>query len=637
MATMFLAFIAASAVCGEPQIYSCKFNGTNATLTQGFVADADAWASWDNASYTENGWGKIHIWTNASRPSYNQMYCAGYVDTSASFKRVNESYHLFREAQLCEEAKEGHCTQNMRADWPAAWSKWIGDNIRYVRKMANLEDDYWKRTRLILAQVDGMLDGFNAQAGPGNEITEIDWWMLQSGGDLDDLGVIYPVQGLIKDPEFTLKCTGLVKLAPGNEDIWFAQDTWSDVRDLHAYLKEYNLNIPEFKSHRVMISTRTGHLASVDDFWVNDQGLVVMETTMHNFNQTLYDNYVKPQSVMTWMRSYHAMFATDNGKDWADHFIRENSGTYNNEYLILDTKLFKPGEAELDDSLLWMIEQYPGNYHSESVTKSRLAPKTFVQSINTPWFDDMWSISNYSGQQKAEPAKADFWSYDKQLRNLIIERDAGNLSSYEEFQTFMRYNDYEHDPLQIIPDTGEKEPAQGILARYDLRPDNGTAYGAKNHFAGLDSKTVSVNTLKASRTFDAINSPKYDGGIPAFSFRDWPKISHDGLPETFQYPWTNFTAVDHCVVFGGENDKDKCYEIVGCGFCMYNQKCWSGNKEGPDAYFGYECENGWGVKTVSPEWAVPVVASVSSIVFVFLVIVYVLHFVNAKKNQYARI
>ena len=633
MAIMFLSLFAVSCYCAaEAKQYSCKLDGDKVIITEGTIADADAWASWDEteqySSYSETGWGKIHIWSNPASSSYNQMYCAGYVDTYASFTRVQESYRLFREIQLCEEAK-GVCSENMKPDWPKEWQEFINGSIEYTRQQAETDDPYWRRIKLILAQIDGMLAGYNARAKPEDRLREIDFWMLQSGGDLDDIGVKWPAAGLEKDPEFRLHCTGLVKIAPRFSDIWFAQDTWSDCRELHAYLKEYNLNVPEFKANRVMISTRTGHMSSVDDFWVNDQGLVVMETTMHCFNDTLYD-LLKPQTILTWIRAYHAMFSSANGSEWCENFIRENSGTYNNEYLILDTKLFQPNQIP-PANLLWMIEQYPGNYVMADITED-LVRETYFISVNTPRFQYMWDISNYTGAQQIDSRKAPFWSVEGQPRTKIIHREALKLKNYSDFQWLMRYNNYTKDELQIIPATGEQEPAMGVLARYDLRPENGTAWGAKNHFAGLDAKTFSVMQYRNSSSFDAINSPKYDEGIPAFDFKDWPKISHYGLPEVVKFPWTNFSYADYCPLVG-DGDKEKCYE-VGCGFCMYNQKCWSGDKQGPSKLFGYECENGWGVKTVTPSWAIPVIVAVSVTVLVLLVAILAGHLYYRRTHPY---
>ena len=45
-----------------------------------------------------------------------------------------------------------------------------------------------------------------------------------------------------------------------------------------------------------------------------------------------------------------------SGAEWADAVGTCNSGTYNNQYMVLDLKLFQPGQ-ELRDNLLWIVEQ----------------------------------------------------------------------------------------------------------------------------------------------------------------------------------------------------------------------------------------------------------------------------------------
>ncbi len=46
----------------------------------------------------------------------------------------------------------------------------------------------------------------------------------------------------------------------------------------------------------------------------------------------------------------------DTGKEWADIVSENNSGTYNNQYIVVDLKLFRPGQ-ELQPNLLWVVEQ----------------------------------------------------------------------------------------------------------------------------------------------------------------------------------------------------------------------------------------------------------------------------------------
>jgi hypothetical protein len=166
------------------------------------------------------------------------------------------------------------------------------------------------------------------------------------------------------------------------------------------------------------------------------------------------------------------MWVTDNGDNWTSTFIRENSGSYNNEYIVVDTKLMaKP----LPSGFLWMIQQMPGLWNRTDVT-AELNQRGYYQSINTPRENtSIWFWADYPGEQRKEPKRAEFWSFHGQIQEKIIERDAKNITSYWDFRRFMRFNNYTMDPIFIINQTtGERELGQGIMARYDLRPAGGT-------------------------------------------------------------------------------------------------------------------------------------------------------------------
>jgi hypothetical protein len=51
-----------------------------------------------------------------------------------------------------------------------------------------------------------------------------------------------------------------------------------------------------------------------------------------------------------------------------DLFSRHNSGTYNNQWMVLDTALFVPNTALPKSDLLWIAEQIPGLVESADVT-----------------------------------------------------------------------------------------------------------------------------------------------------------------------------------------------------------------------------------------------------------------------------
>merc|ERR1711957_400230 len=103
-----------------------------------------------------------------------------------------------------------------------------------------------------------------------------------------------------------------------------------------------------------------GIVASNDDFYQSDAGLVILETTNNIYNGELYD-FVKPESLLYWQRVMVANYLARNGPDWMDAFGRHNSGTYNNQWMVVDYNKFQPG-LSVEPGTLTVGEQLPGYF-----------------------------------------------------------------------------------------------------------------------------------------------------------------------------------------------------------------------------------------------------------------------------------
>ena len=107
------------------------------------------------------------------------------------------------------------------------------------------------------------------------------------------------------------------------------------------------------------------------------------QTTNGIYNTSLYDA-VRPQSVPAWQRVRTACALARNGEEWSTLIAKHNSGTYNNQYMVLNVGLFRPGEA-LAPGMLWVSEQIPGLVVSEDVTHE--LERGYWPSYNVPYFD----------------------------------------------------------------------------------------------------------------------------------------------------------------------------------------------------------------------------------------------------------
>ena len=602
---------------------SCYYNNDPSQTTVKDVIDtsADAWAYWDD-NLTSNGWGQIHIITNKNSNSDAQSYCAGYVDGYLTAERSR---------QMIVNNKKNTLPAGYD-DWPEKWSEWMSNYSLYIKQQPDT-DPYWRRIHLIYKQIEGMHSGIVFKTGLN--IPWMDFWFVQAAGDLDDLTTVWELKFGIKkpyihrDPELSMHCTGMIKLQKDYSDIFFSYNTWSSYSELNAFLKDYQLNIPEYKAHRVMISTRAAHLSSVDDFWTNDQGLFVLETTMHTPNTDLYKDCNTSQ-VPNFLRVFYAITNSDNGKEFTENFIKENSGTYNNEYIVLDSKVFKKGEKpESGSGLLWIIDQYPGTHYLSKDITEELVDKLYFPSVNVPWFKELFDLAGYPEMQEKEAWRRTFWTYDESPRYKLIERDAPKISDYDEFKDFMRRNNWKEDKIL------QGEPGQGIESRYDLR-EGQTLYGTKSCFGGLDSKVARISETYSGLVMEAINSPQYETN-PPFKFSDWAgqegNPAHEGLPETeWTYPWIHFSSTGFNKCSEGDGNQTKCDDLMWCGFCVYDQKCLPGNdKNGPA--FGFYCEAGWKVKNILPAYALPLIITVSVVSILFTGALVITSFIYMRKEK----
>ena len=56
-------------------------------------------------------------------------------------------------------------------------------------------------------------------------------------------------------------------------------------------------------------------------------------------------------------RTPYVHVACSDGKEWCSTFAQFNSGTYNNEFLVVNMNLFQPGAATLLPGTLFLLDQ----------------------------------------------------------------------------------------------------------------------------------------------------------------------------------------------------------------------------------------------------------------------------------------
>lgn len=332
---------------------TCYYEGENVKILKGIDKTIGyAWASWDD-KINSTGTSSIIIETTANVTSTitsaKKIFCAGYVDGYLMQYRIWNRWMLQKDIL------------NVPRNDPfnKTWTEWMQANIDYTRDQIakNKDDPYWKSIGLVLSEFDGLVKGYNQAVKdndvPNQEMSEMDFWILQSIGDIYDLQAIWEPKKA-RDPFSFMECSGLVTMLPDYSEVFFGHDTWSDYRKMSNTVKEYIFNgINEWDNKRMEVTTKIGAIPSSEDFWITGNGLLILETTINNLNTTLQQEVKNSiNTLMTWIRNYHASWVSDSAEQWANEFLKQNSGTYNNQYVIVDAKKITPKSKPTKD-LIW--------------------------------------------------------------------------------------------------------------------------------------------------------------------------------------------------------------------------------------------------------------------------------------------
>lgn len=102
---------------------------------------------------------------------------------------------------------------------------------------------------------------------------------------------------------------------------------------------------------------------------------------------------------MVFVRAMVANRLASDGLTWTKLFKRHNSGTYNNQWLVINYSLFRPGHIMPKYGLLYVLEQMPGLIETRDVTKDFL-DQTYWASYNVPFSPTIFQTSGQGDMVK---------------------------------------------------------------------------------------------------------------------------------------------------------------------------------------------------------------------------------------------
>lgn len=477
-----------------------------------------------NDSIKTTGWGILEIRAGyGSQVLSNEiiMFLAGYLEGYLTALHMYDHFtnlypQLIKNPSIVKKVQDFMEKQEM----------WTRQNIK-----AQKDDPFWRHTGYVVTQLDGLYLGAQKRASEEKikPMTMFQIQFLNAVGDLLDLiPSLSPTKSssMMKFKIWEMgHCSALIKVLPGFENIYFAHSSWYTYAAMLRIYKHWDFNIKDkyTLSKRLSFSSYPGFLESLDDFYILSSGLILLQTTNSVYNKTLLKQVV-PKTLLAWQRVRVANMMAEGGKEWAQIFSKHNSGTYNNQYMVLDLKKVTINRS-LDKGTLYIVEQIPTYVEYSDQTND--LRKGYWASYNIPFHK---TIYNWSGYPLLVHKLGLDYSYDLAPRAKIFRRDQGNVTDMASMKYIMRYNNYKEDPYS------KGDPCSTICCREDLNgasPSPGGCY---------DTKVADIFLASQYKAY-AISGPTVQDGLPPFNWNRFNETLHRGMPEVFDFNFVTMKPI----------------------------------------------------------------------------------------------
>ena len=494
----------------EASVYYIKTTGKYQVLEGSIDRMAAAYAKY-TPSYEKKGWDFLVLSSyDGIDDKYSdevKNYAMGYLEGVLTYKRIYPSYYNLNNYKYYKN----------NGTMPNSTYEFFQKNLEFMKNMTTLykdNDSYWHEVNNLYMQMRGLHEGYNSKAPINEKIDLVHFQTVISLGDVDEIGnwkkedrpdySKMSTEELMNYIELRSHCSAFLKVADDLSDVWFGHNTWTTYNKLIRIYKEYkyvpNSQFP-IKSKSITMSSYPAAVNSQDDFYITDANLYIAETTNHVHDLNLFD-LLSPNTLMCWMRTMVANRLTDDAYSWTQVFSKYNSGTYNNQFQVLDLKLIDTENKRISPGEFYVVEQLPGSCYVQDVTDN--LKKGYWPSYNTPFIRSVREKSGVIDAIIQNPNLTVTQDYDTCARAKIFRRDQNKVKDILTYQKLIRYNDYKNDEFS------EGQPNLSIAARYDLNEENPSCYGC------TDAKFASINEIKTTgkKIVHIIAGPTTDGQEP---------------------------------------------------------------------------------------------------------------------------
>eukprot|EP01060_Flectonema_neradi_P030152 TRINITY_DN430_c1_g3_i1.p1 TRINITY_DN430_c1_g3~~TRINITY_DN430_c1_g3_i1.p1 ORF type:complete len:553 (+),score=98.41 TRINITY_DN430_c1_g3_i1:75-1661(+) len=474
----------------------------------------------------QTGWGILDVNTRPSKgwSDADQAYGAGYAEGRLTAPRIWEHFQNMYQSHYGDLTKEEITKVN---DWLVEQYTWTKTQAKM-----NEGDVFWDQVANVMHQFDGLVDGYANTSM--SALNQADFLMLNGDGDLFQIvpavvpRKVYQFDTMTNDEaEDTLakmgKCSSIIKTTGDFSDLFMGHSSWYTYSATNRIFKHYQMGYEaDVPGKKVSFSSYPGYLESLDDFYMMSSGLGMVQTSINFANSSFY-SYVKPQSLLAWQRVRTAHVVASTGEEWHAAVSRSHSGTYCNQYMIVNYNLFEAGKP-LKPGTLWVMEEIPGQLPGADLTD--VLSYGYWPSYNVPYFPQIYA---QSGLPELALRGVPSASYQTAPRAKVFRRDADKVTSLGTYEDILRYNAYKTDPYS------GGSPCGQICCRGDLG-EKGSPFGC------YDTKVTNSSLFK-TMSARIVNGPTHGGkdDLPVYSWSAFESQSHVGLPPVYNFSWVHVT------------------------------------------------------------------------------------------------
>lgn len=594
----------------------------------------------------EIGWSKLFVETFDECPSEIQSFAAGYIEGKLTAKNILEFYKNLVGIHSEEGSELNSVFSYYSNVEKSIRKKTTKESLAMIQSEGELE--YWITVAMVQAQTDGLHLGYNSVMKNIEELSFDKFYFINADGEVPELLTVFhnnqnnangsnnqfSFKQRTKEnlrasslnsrsiekfsPEYLLKefgskdpeevwynlmtkshCSAVIKnIYDSNgkiDDVMVAHTTWDSYSEMHRIMKIYDFKFTLFANKQrnayIMFSSYPGTLTSTDDFYLVNKKLSIVETTIEILDKDVY-NSIKSTAdnhVPNYIRISIAHRMADSGKQWCDIFKRNNSGTYNSQWMVLDYQVFDRYNNQVNSYIQTNTQENSFSnkrnirnhaiHRNNSPSNSSNSFMSFMggQTINdmSYFYSFKSGVSNSKNRQLLDQLKGFFHILEQIPEYIHVEDLTSELMQKGYWASFNRpyfkevyaktgYEDmakrygvtYTYDSnkraifikdkineitgieslkalMQSTKDISGALNLNSISPRFDLDAKQ------KKSSGGIDTKITSYQMAKTN-TINAISGPAYKDNNSVFSWNEFLNEPHFGLPNTWKFDWVNF-------------------------------------------------------------------------------------------------